>query len=157
MRAPRDARGRYCRPPECVDGAADLLLGQLVELLVDAGAGLELHRPRNRWLAWDVRDRRLWSVRRGRRLGDAPDADRERVAGFHWSPELEAELWQTWRPQGRISPAGELAAVVYLARKGGEVAEWEHWFHDRPRAGRTPGGEWVFDGRVAVSDRGIES
>lgn len=137
---------------------ADLLLGRLVELVVrEPGTGLRTHAPRGLWLAWDSRTGRLWAVQRGRRLGRAADADRARVAGFHWE-DVDADVFETFRPRERgAARIGELAAVVYEATKGRELADWEHWFREAPVACRTARGEWVFRGRVAVSDRGITS
>ena len=89
-------------------------------------------------------------------MGPAAEPDRERVAGFHWE-DVDADLWSTVRPVRPGRTAGTLAAVVYQATKGEESAEWVHWFDDPPAVERTDDGEWLFRGRVVVTDRGIES
>jgi len=139
----------------------DLLLGELLELVIqpEDGSGLQLYQPEARWLSWDPHTRRLWSVELLEQLPDPPEGDAlDLVREFHWDPADEGASWRIRRPPaGQGELLGELAAVVYAARKGSEPpAEWEHWFKRLPQV-RLAGEEFQFLGRVEVTGRGITS
>jgi hypothetical protein len=136
---------------------ADTWLGRLVELVIDGPDGPEVVQVQGRALTWDPRTGRLWSVRPGRRLARAPSAaDRRRVAAFHWSSD-GAQLWTADRPaEVGAQRVGELVAITYRCAKDGRTEDWFHPF-DRPPQVLRAGGEWVFRGRVVVTDRGIVS
>lgn len=132
------------------------LLGPIVELLVRTPRGIESHAPAGRWLEWDPGTERLHAVRRGERIGDASSEDAAWLDRWHWQAQ-RAGQYQTSRPTGRGRRVGELAGVVYLARKGRQLAEWHHDFSDPPEARLGADREWRFFGRVVCDSRGIVS
>lgn len=142
------------------------VLGDLVELVRQDGDGrLHLVRPRHpRWLAFDCDAPgpfgwgRLLVVRPVAQLDEDPDGDgNEGVQGFTWGA-AEGEEWQVQTDRvPRARTFGPLHSVVYRAKKGRTLADWDHAFVKRPTLRTGADGQLEVRGRVKVTERGIVS
>lgn len=139
-------------------GRRPLVLGRVLELWARKGRhGVDLHQPSGeRWALYHPAAHRLELVQLGDDQGDGDEDAQAAAAEWSWGDSEGRQVSYHAPDESGSTACGRLAAIVYVATKGGQKAEWEHWFRSPPQLHQADG-EYFIRGRVVADSRGIVS